>query len=175
MADCISGAGQSPVDYTARWPLVKQAKVAGNSLTRERVVSLGNLSMRTFPLALPDEIVHGTSGRWGLSENKEQPALELRQSSLGGLYAPVGFDWTPARQHSDADWRTLTITENGPKVKTDRASGHRLRIGNQQLLIYRSLTPTEELRTVLGHHTGHESIIARFDKKGDVKPLLIVE
>jgi hypothetical protein len=94
---------------------------------------------------------------------------------VGGLYAPVIFDWTPSRKNTDADWRTLTVTESGRKVKTDRASGHRLRIGNQQLLIYRSLAPTEELRTVLGHHTGNETIFGRFDKNGDVTPLLIVE
>jgi hypothetical protein len=175
MADCISGAAGAVVDYTARWPLVSDAKVTSGDSSRERVVSLGTLRMRTFPLALPDEIVQSTAGRWGLLESAETPCLELGQRAVGGLYAPVIFDWTPARQNSDADWRTLTVTENGPKVKGDRASGHRLRIGNQQLLLYHSLTPTEELRTVLGHHTNHETIIARFDKNGDVKPLLIVE
>ena len=175
MADCISGAGDAWVEYAARWPLVSNAQVGKHSETRERIVSLGNLSMRTFPLALPAEIVHSTAGSWGLVENGDTPRLELRQKAVGGVYAPVIFDWTPARQNAAADWRTLTITENGPKVQGERASGHRLRIGNQQLLIYRSLVPTEELRTVLGHHTGHETIIARFDKKGDVKPLLIVE
>lgn len=175
MADCISGAGEATIDYTSRLPLVEYADVTQNDVTRERVVRLADVEMRTFPLALPEDIVHSTAGRWGLSETSETPCLELKQTAIGGLYAPVVFEWTPARQNSDADWRTLTITENGPKVKSDRASGHRLRIGNQQLLLYRSLAPTDELRTVLGHHTGHETIIARFNKTGDVKPLLIVE
>lgn len=175
MADCISGAGEEKIDYTARWPLVEYAEVTRHKVTREQVVRLADVEMRAFPLALPEDIVQSTAGSWGLSETSEAPSLELKQSSIGGLYAPVIFEWTPARQNSDADWRTLTITENGPKIKSDRASGHRLRIGNQQLLVYRSLTATDELRTVLGHHTGHETIIARFNKTGDVKPLLIVE
>ncbi len=174
MADCISGAAEGVIDYTARWPLVENAQVARHESTRERVVSVGDVSLRTFPLALPDDVYQSTSGSWDLAE-KGETTLELRQQSVGGLYAPVVFDWTPARQRSYADWKTLTVTENGPKVKTDRASGHRLRIGNHQLLIYRSLAPSEELRTVLGHHTGHETILARFDKSGDAKPLLIVE
>ncbi len=175
MADCISGAGDSVIEYTARWPLVKNASVTRHESSRECVVSLGDVQMRTFPLALPDDIYQSTSGSWNLAKKSEPLSLELRQTSQGGLYAPVVFDWTPARLSSYADWKTLTITENGPKVTTNRAAGHRLRIGNHQLLIYRSLAPTEELRTVLGHHTGHETVIARFDKTGNVKPLLIVE
>ena len=175
IADCISGAGEAVIDYTARWPLVANANVARRESSRECIVSLGEVTMRTFPLALPDDVYQSPSGSWGLAKDAERPCLELRQTSVGGLYAPVVFDWTPARSGSYADWKTLTVTENGPKVKAGRASGHRLRLGNHQLLIYRSLAPTEELRTVLGHHTGHETIIARFDKSGDMKPLLIVE
>ncbi len=175
LADCVSGAGEAVIDYTARLPLVAGALIHRHDSTREQVITLGNHRIRTFPLALPEDIVHSTPGFWGLSETSQSPSLEIRQTSKGGLYAPVVLDWTPARQNTDADWRTLTITENGPKVQSDRAAGHRIRIGNQQLLIYRSIAPTDELRTVLGHHTGHETIIARFDKSGDVKPLLIVE
>jgi hypothetical protein len=174
LADCISGAGDAVIDYAMRLPLVEHAEVSRSDDTRECTVSLADARMRTFPLALPEQIVQSTSGRWGLSQNRERPCLELRQTAQGGLYAPVVFEWTPARQNSDAQWRTLTVTENGPRVKSDRAAGHRLKIGNQQLLIYRSLIPGE-LRTVLGHHTGQETVIARFNKNGDVKPLLIVE
>ncbi|MCA9069730.1 MAG: hypothetical protein KDA84_12440 [Planctomycetaceae bacterium] len=175
MADCISGAGEEKIEYTSRLPLVEYADVTRHEATREQIVRLADVQMRAFPLALPEDIVQSTAGSWGLSETSDKPCLELKQTAIGGLYAPLLFEWTPARQTNDADWRTLTITENGPKVKSDRASGHRLRIGNQQILIYRSLAPTDELRTILGHHTGHETIIARFNKAGDVKPLLIVE
>jgi hypothetical protein len=175
LADCISGASGQAIDYVSRLPLVKHAEVARNENTRENVVGLPDTRMRSFPLALPDQIVNSTSGSWGVLEGGVAPALELRQTGKGGLYAPVVLEWTPARLSSPADWKTLTVTEDGPKVGPERAAGHRLRIGNQQILIYRSLTPKGELRTVLGHHTGHETVIARFNKNGDVKPLLIVE
>ncbi len=175
LADCISGVGDRVIDYTSRLPLAESAKFLRHETSRECQVQLPNAVMRTFPLALPDDLVQSTPGRWGLSKDLNRPCLELHQTSKGGLYAPLVFEWTPARQNSYADWRTLTITEDGPKVGCEKAAGHRLRIGNQQLLIYRSLALNGELRTVLGHHTGHETIIGRFNKNGDVKPLLIVE
>ncbi len=119
MADCVSGAGDAVIHYTARWPMVEAAKVHRNDWSRERIISLGNITLRSFPLALPMEIVQSTSGRWDRSESTDELCLELKQTGKGGLYAPVVFDWTPARQNSDADWKTLTITENGPKVKPD--------------------------------------------------------
>jgi hypothetical protein len=120
---------------------------------------------------LPDDLVISTPGRFGpRGEN-----LELRQEAIGGLYAPVVIDWSPENRRSYAEWRTLTVSENGSAVKSSAASGHRLRIGDQQLLFYRRTNRSEESHAVLGHHTTHETVIGKFDQFGDVAPILLVE
>ena len=58
--------------------------------------------------------------------------------------------------------------------KSESASGHRLRIGDHQLLLYRSLREPELPRAVLGQHTLSETIIGRFDSNGDLTPIVTV-
>ena len=48
-------------------------------------------------------------------------------------------------------------------------------MGAFQLLVYRSLAPTEEARAVLGYHTRYETVIGMFDATGEVEPLVMVE
>jgi hypothetical protein len=50
-----------------------------------------------------------------------------------------------------------------------------LKLGAFQLLISRSLKKTGNARAVLGHHTRNETVIASFDKNGDVEPIMSVE
>ncbi|MFO0918734.1 MAG: hypothetical protein U0872_10525 [Planctomycetaceae bacterium] len=100
----------------------------------------------------------------------------MQQTGRGdGLYAPLIFDWHPARTRPPALWRTLTVTEAGKVVGRDIAAGHRLQIGKPQLLVYRSLSTSQTARAVLGHHTFRESVIARFDADGDVETIMHVD
>ena len=89
--------------------------------------------------------------------------------------APLIIDWDPQRRHRPAEWRTLTVSERGKAVPAHVASGHRLRIGDHQILVYRSLKNTGVFRAVLGYHTRYETAIGRFDGSGDVVPILLVE
>jgi hypothetical protein len=100
--------------------------------------------------------------------------LTLRCSGLGGVYAPLVFDWNPRRRADPVDWRALTVTEDRRRIGPAEAAGHRLRIGGRQLLIYRGLDGSKAMRAVLGHHHGSESVIARFTD-GDVEPLVLVQ
>jgi hypothetical protein len=54
------------------------------------------------------------------------------------------------------------------------AVGYRLQIGNEQWLIYRSLT-TPDIRTVLGKNLMHEFLVGRFTDDGQVETLLEIE
>jgi hypothetical protein len=49
-----------------------------------------------------------------------------------------------------------------------------LEIGPAKWLIYRSLVPTLEPRSVLGQHTMYETLVGRF-VSGDLEPLVQVE
>ena len=90
-------------------------------------------------------------------------------------YAPLVIDWNPDRKRSNAEWRTLTVAEQGRVLKSIDASGYRLRIADHQLLIYHSLTKSGEMRSVLGHHTASETVIGKLDESGVVEPILLVE
>ena len=43
------------------------------------------------------------------------------------------------------------------------------------MVVYRSLQVTEEFRSVLGLYTDKESVIARFDDRGYVLPIVSVD
>ena len=106
----------------------------------------------------------------------DRSELVLKQAAVGkGLYAPVMVDWDPERQRTLAQWRTLTVTEEGKTLTPDVASGHRLKLGIHQLLVFHSLVRTREARAVLGHHTRNETAIGSIDSEGDFTPILLIE
>jgi hypothetical protein len=184
LADCVGGTGLGEFTYRSRLPLAAGARAEPDAATREWRLAAGpqrpknRKGVRVFPLSVPDERVLGTPGSFRLVEG-EPDQLESVIPAVGGLFAPVVLDWKGTRRESRADWRRLTVTEDGRKVGGERAGGYRLRIGDYQLLLYRSLTADDDgsrgLRAVLGHHTGHETVIGRFDRTGTVHPLLLVE
>jgi hypothetical protein len=87
----------------------------------------------------------------------------------------VVIDWDPGRRHSYADWRSLTVTEEGKVLKRSAASAHRVRIGDHHVFVYRSLRASGEMRAVLGHHTPHETVIGLFVEDGEVEPIVNVD
>ena len=58
-----------------------------------------------------------------------QAHMELRQSGIGGLYAPLVIDWNPARRRSPAFWRPLTVAQDGAAVPSGLAAACRLQVG----------------------------------------------
>ena len=137
---------------------------------------------RVFPLALPQERVESADGAIELPADGAADAGELsrgwltvRSAAAGGLVSPVVLDWGPDREEKRADWRSLTVTEDRRRLTSARAAAHRLRIGRKhQLLLYRRTDDCDEARAVLGHHHDRETLIAGFDRRGEVGPLLVV-
>ena len=88
---------------------------------------------------------------------------------------PVVIDWNPDREEEPADWAPLTVTEDRRRLTAARAAAHRLRVGRKhQLLLCRRTDDGAAARAVLGHHHDRETLIAAFDRKGNVTPLLMV-
>lgn len=172
LADCVAAPQDVRIEYSARLPVV--ADVAASSSRESRAIKLagGKITARVFPLALPQDWVHGTSGALAADADGR---LELRQSSMGGLFAPLLIDWSPRRRTAPADWRTLTVTENRRVLSSAEAAGHRIRIGDRQLAIYHSLRKGTFSRAVLGIHTSNETVVSRLAPGGEVQPLLLVE
>ncbi|MBC8116264.1 MAG: hypothetical protein H7062_17895, partial [Candidatus Saccharimonas sp.] len=172
LADSISGAPSGRIEYCATLPLADDILVRLDRPTREAQLTMKGFKARVFPLAVTQDRVHSTPHEFTATGER----LTLKQVAQGeGLFAPVLLDWHPNRTRADAQWRSLTVTEDGRVIGPDIAAGHRLKLGDLQLLIFRSLKTTGESRAVLGHHTHNETVIARVDKKGDIDPILLVE
>lgn len=172
LADVVSQAPAGRLELSSTLPLVPQVEAEPETTTRSVHLRAGSVRGRVFPLALPQQRVLSTPHQLEVAPG----SLVLRQTVQGtGVMAPLIFDWDPTRSRQPAEWRTLTVTENGQIVRADVAAAFRLRIGDDQWLVYRSLKRARVARAVLGHHTPHETVIARFTPRGDAEPLLMIE
>ncbi|MCH9655690.1 MAG: hypothetical protein K0U90_11635 [Planctomycetes bacterium] len=174
LSDIVTGTETANMEYRSMVPVAPGMTSSLNGETHELMLKTKGLSARVFPIGLPQERDFFQPG--GLKLN-DQSQLELHQQApeANALYAPLIIDWEPELKRKAADWASLTVSEGGKISGRDEASGHRLRIGAHQLLVYRSLKKGETSRAVLGHNTNYESVIGRFDTNGDLSPLLFVE
>lgn len=172
LIDCVHGAGDMPIEYTARLPLVTDVSTETNTETREITLRQFKSQARCYPLSLPCDRVDSANGEFTALPTH---SLQLRQRSVGGLVAPIVIDWSKSRRKKPVDWRQLTVAESGSQVSADTAGGYSLRIGGLHLVVYRSLRPTVEGRSLLGLHTRHETVIGNFTRKGKVDPVMLVE
>lgn len=173
LSDSISGGtAQTQFECQSQLPLTAAVTGENDRLTRECRLIHGKRPLRVFPLALPAERLHKGDGVCEVDVGHQR--LQQQLTGTGGLIMPTVFDWKPTRKSGYAEWQRLTVAEDGNKVGCGRAAGFRIRVGNYQLLIYRSFANGPR-RTVLGQHTGHECLIGEVQRTGDVEPLLIVE
>jgi hypothetical protein len=125
-------------------------------------------------LALPEWKQQTAAGLVSGSLTIDSATLVLSQQSTGtSMFAPLFFDLKADRLGRRYTWRQLTVGENLQKVPDDQAVGYRVRLGNEQFLLYHSLTPMAN-RTVLGHNLIDDLCFARFDPATGVKPLIEV-
>lgn len=175
LADVLVGSPAKRVDLTTFLPLEEGVKLQAVTGSREQYLKSGRQRVRVMPLALPYDAGTGTPGRVELTEEDGQSYLAVTHASeTGGLFAPVLFDWSKARRNAFAEWRQLTVTHAGD-VDTSGAFGYRVRVGDQHLVLFRSLESTDRYRTVLGYQPENETVIADFTKKGELSEILLVE
>ena len=173
MTDSVTS--QNPdrkVQLVTSVPLVDGASCATCTVTRELTLSVGPRTVRTFPLWLEDDRIQHTLG----SYREHDGQLDLAGVGKGGVTLPLALDWHPKHIDQPADWTRLSVTESRRIVGTHEASGFRIRIGDHQVLIYRSLIAPTISRAVLGLHTWDESVYGRVPLKGGLlQPLVEVE
>jgi hypothetical protein len=122
-------------------------------------------------LALPEWRAGAANG--SLADN--QGRLTLAQAGDGeNLLAGLFIDVDPTRIRKPLTWRQLTVAADREIVAADVAVGYRVRIGQQQWLIYRSLA-APDIRTVLGKNLMHELFVGRFLRQGGTETLLEIE
>lgn len=132
-------------------------------------------AFRVLPLALPEWRTAKQTGLVSGTLIETDGTLILRQESTGrSLFAPLFFDLDTDRLGKRYTWRQLSVGENLQRVREDQAVGYRIQLGQEQFLLYRSLTP-QASRTLLGHNLVDDFCFARFDPKTGVDPLIAVE
>jgi hypothetical protein len=172
VADAILGPQPEQLHYECHWPLSEAIEFAGGPETTDGVVARDRRWACVLPLALPEWRSDGR--RTGdLQASGAGLSHELRRAGQR-LYAPLLFDLDRKRAKKERTWRQLTVGADLLPLAHDMAVGYRVQIGQEQWLIYRSLAPPAN-RTVLGQNTVRDFLFARFNRDGDVEPVVEIE
>lgn len=172
LADSISGAPAGPLALRSRLRLAPGITANWESGQRSARLEGSKVKVRMLPLSLPADTVHSSPH---LCQIEDQTIVLEQRANGQGLFAPLIFDFSPSRRRKEVTWRSLTVTEDGNVVSSDIAAAYRWQIAQQQWLVYRSLRKPNTPRAALGYHTGNGFVMGRFDRNGDVDPMLMVE
>lgn len=172
LADSVSGAPAGPLALQSRLRLAPGIVANWDSGQRSAQLEGAKIKVRMLPLSLPADTVHSSPHRCQIDD---QTILLEQRANGQGLFAPLIFDFSPGRRRKEVTWRSLTVTEDGSVVTSDIAAAYRWQIAQEQWLVYRSLRKPNTPRAALGYHTGNGFVMGRFDRNGDVDPMLMVE
>jgi hypothetical protein len=171
LADAVLGERRAAIDYRLRLPLTGEAGFAAAKDTHEGALVCRKRRFSVLPLALPEWRAAPSAGRL----TRVAEGLEFSLSAQGSaLFAPLLVDLDSTRGRRPLTWRRLTVAESRQIQPPDVAVGYRAQLGRQQWLVYRSLAARGN-RTLLGHNTAYEFVLARFLRTGRVEPLLQIE
>lgn len=171
LADAILGDRPANLEYRACLPLADGISFQPADESREGFLA----GRRRLALALPLALAEWRGDSHAGSLDQSGRGLELCQRARArSMFAPLFFDLRPRRMTRPLTWRQLTVAENLAIQPPDVAVGYRVVVGKGQWLIFRSLAPAAN-RTLLGHNLATEMLVARFDRHGEVHPLLEIE
>ena len=171
LADAVLGTRKARLEYRGTLPLCPSVTFSKTCETREGTLVGCKPRAVVLPLALPQ----GQADRNCGELTQTAAGLELIQASEGrSLFAPLLFDLDRRRMAGPLAWRRLTVAESLVVQPADVAAGFRVAMGKKQWLIYRSLEAKAN-RTLLGHNLSTEMLVARFDRQGEVEPLIEIE
>lgn len=101
--------------------------------------------------------------------------ITLRQANYGKtLYAPLMLVADPKASLKPRTWRRLTVAEKLNIVEDDIARAYRVRIGDQQWVIYKSFAEPGN-RTFLGQNHHCDFFMGRFQEDGHVEELISLD
>ena len=171
LADAVLAARPATMDYRAALPVSAATTWREACETREGTLAGGKVRAMLLPLGLPEWLADRRGGEL-LATGR---GLELRQTARGrALWAPLFFDLDRRRMSKPLTWRSLAVAESHVVQPADVAVGYRVATGKAQWLIYRSLASPQS-RSLLGYNVRSELLVARFDRQGEVEPLVEVE
>jgi len=170
LMDSATGRRDSALSVDLSLRIAPNVMNQADFVSREWRLHTDTVPVRAFPVSLDFDRVHNALGDFTVEEDTIRYAVTGKQA----VQAALVLDWHPKRRTADTDWQSLTVTEDRQALASAQATAFRLRVGKHQLVSYRNMDGSEELRAVMGHHSDHETIIARFGKKG-LEPLVLVD
>ena len=172
LMDSVRSGGEAKIAYQASIPLATSVMSRADFVSREWRLHSGSFSTRVLPISLDFDRVQSTPGTCAV----EDEALRLQTNGVSATNFSVMLDWHPKRSELPAEWTRLTVTEARRAVDLQSAAAYRVRIGSKhQIVTYKSLNGSRELRTVLGQHTGRDSFVGRLKRGGAFEPLVLVD
>ena len=175
LADAIFAPSAADLEYCARLPLGDSIRFAPAEESWEGFLRNRGRRALVLPLGLPEWRASPAAGALAETRIMQGHHLELRQAAHGrALWAPMFIDLDAHRFRRQYTWRPLTVAENLRALPPDVAVGYRVLVGPRQWLIYRSLAARAN-RSVLGHNLATEMVVARFERKGQVEPIMEIE
>jgi len=160
IADVVSSKDRSAhqLRHSFSLPLARRAAWIPETETRDGVLLAGKQRTAVFPLGLREWRCDPRGG----TLTSENGRLILADATSGrSLYCALLFDLDPRRSKKCRTWRQLTVSESLGVVPWDAAVGYRAQSGDQQWLVYRSLSPPAN-RAVLGQNISSEFFAGRF-------------
>jgi hypothetical protein len=173
LADAITRRDGRPpagdLRFSASLPVANGLEIEPADETRE--IYLYDTAMRclALPLGLPE---WRTGGRGEFALTPE--GLTVEQQGRGRLFAPVWLDCDSRRLGEQVTWRQLTVADTRINLPPSMAAGHRVQVGLDQWLLYRSLDASRN-RTLLGCNVACEFLLGRITPDGTVQRAIEIE
>ncbi|WP_145051298.1 hypothetical protein [Lignipirellula cremea] len=171
LADAVLSDEPGQLEYATTLPLATGIACEPQRETYEGTLADDKRLGVMLPLALPEWKSEASPGNW---EQTEAGLNYQLRGSGPALYAPLFFDLKPNRSRKQLTWRRLTVAEKLSIVSPEVAAGYRVRIGDEQWVVYRSLTGVVN-RTLMGQNVFCEFAALRFDTDGDTEELISLE
>jgi len=182
LADAVlRDADQPPVTirYVGRTPLAETISATTEPDTNEIWLSEGSEKRRVLALSLQTNEwrVGPSAARVEITADqnlKIQTASQQPRDNGGNVFAPLWLDFQQRRFDRPRTYRQLTVGDELRIVDPDEAVAHRIQMGSEHWVTYRSLRG-ERNRTFLGKHLVADFYCARFHPgDGSLEDLLTV-
>lgn len=158
------------LSYSSSIPVVPSVDIEPAVESREIFLSDRSMLGIAMPLALPEWRSVGDKGDFVSRDG----TLALSQQGMGRLFAPLWFDLKASRLGEQLTWRQITVADTRINLPPSMASGHRVQVGLDHWLLYRSLDAPRN-RTLLGFNISSEYVLGRITPNGTVQRTIEIE
>lgn len=182
LADAVLRESDQPtamIRYVGRTPLSTTLTAAFETDTNEIWLKDSSEKRRVLALSLQTNEwrVGASAAKIEITEDhhlKLQATSKPPRDNGGNVFAPLWFDFQQRRFDRPRTYRQLTVGDELRIVDQDEAVSHRIQMGSEHWVTYRSLRG-ERTRTFLGKHLVADFYCARFHPgDGSLEDLLTV-